>query len=429
MALVNFKRGTKPSDVSSLDANTIYFFSDSQEIYLGSTPYSGNLEDLKEELQGLIDAKANASDLEALEETVEGLETDLATKADASDLDKYLTKEKAAEDYLTKTDAEGTYAKKSDLDDYLTTEVAGNTYATKTEVSAVETTANNAKTAAENAQKAADAAQGDATKALADAKAAQDDVDALEGTVDGHTTQLAGIATEQTTQNGRLTDIETWLGELFDGDDEEENLKAAIESLIGDVTAGGLIKEIHSGNGIQVTGGAGTDPYIAVKIADNSKTVLSATADGLGITLPEQTDYTVSVSTATTATQGYAKTYEIKQGAEGEETVVGKIDIPKDLVVSSGSVVVDADDSHEGTWIKLVLNNDDVIWIAASDLVDTVTANNGDAPVVSITVTDGTKIGATLNNGTVTKAHLVTAVQTTLDHADETYAALTWGTV
>lgn len=423
MALVNFKRGTKPEVLTGLDANTIYFFSDTKEIYLGSTPYSGNLDDLKKELQALIDKKADAEDLEALEETVEGLETDLATKADASDLEKYLTKEKAAEDYLTKTDAEGTYAKKTDLDDYLTTEVAGNTYATKTEVSAVETTANNAKTAAENAQKAADAAQGDATKALADAKTAQDAVDTLEDVVDGHTTQLAGIATEQTTQNGRLTDIETWLGELFNGDDEEENLKAAIESLIGDVTAGGLIKEIHSGNGIQVTGGAGTDPYIAVKIAENSKTVLTATADGLGITLPEQTDYTVTVAEAGTPTTDMAKTYEIKQGSQ-----TYKIDIPKDLVVSEGTIVDQNDDGEEGTFIKLVLNNGTALYIDVADLVDEVEANNT-STTVEVTVTDGNKIGAAVKAGSITATELGTAVKADIQEGKDAYAALTWGTV
>lgn len=48
--------------------------------------------------------------------------------------------------------------------------------------------------------------------------------------------------------------------------------------------------------------------------------------------------YTVSVSTGAT-TSGYLKTYEVKQN----NSVVGKIDIPKDFLVTSGSVVT-------GTW-------------------------------------------------------------------------------
>ena len=81
----------------------------------------------------------------------------------------------------------------------------------------------------------------------------------------------------------------------------------------------------------------------------------------------------------------YAKVYTLKQGG----VTVGTINIPKDIVVKEGKLVYgawDGDEFHENTEethygdepaIKLVLNNDDVIYINAKDLVDVYTAGNG----------------------------------------------------
>lgn len=288
MALVNFKRGTKPADVSSLNADTIYFFSDTKEIYLGSVPYGKDLTDV-------------LSRLAQAEEDIEGVEGDI------EDINSSITSLEAW--------------KASHAIEYTT----------------------------------------------------------LKSTVDG---------------------LETALAKKLD------SLTAADAS----VTVGG------------------TDTAKTVKVAISEKTTgnaLTLAEDGLAVTVPAATDYTVTGTVKSTANEGAAKTYVIKQEATDLNF---EIDIPKDLVVSSGSLV-DSDGSKSGTFIKLVLNNDDTIFIDVADLVDLVEANNGENPVVSITVTDGHKIAATLNNGTVTKTHLVTAVQTMLDHGEAAYDALTWGTI
>ena len=77
----------------------------------------------------------------------------------------------------------------------------------------------------------------------------------------------------------------------------------------------------------------------------------------------------------------YAKVYELKQGGE----LIGTIDIPKDIVVKEGKLVhgywsddtFTEDEEGPDLAIKLVLNNDDVIYINAKDLVDTYTAGDG----------------------------------------------------
>ena len=77
----------------------------------------------------------------------------------------------------------------------------------------------------------------------------------------------------------------------------------------------------------------------------------------------------------------YAKVYTIKQGGN----TIGTISIPKDIVVKEGKLVhgywngdtFTEDDEGPDLAIKLVLNNDDVIYINAKDLVDTYTAGDG----------------------------------------------------
>ena len=93
---------------------------------------------------------------------------------------------------------------------------------------------------------------------------------------------------------------------------------------------------------------------------------------------------TISLTTASDPGD-YAKVYELKQGG----SLIGTIDIPKDIVVKEGKLVYgkwEGDEFHENTEethygdepaIKLVLNNDDVIYINAKDLVDVYTAGDG----------------------------------------------------
>lgn len=143
----------------------------------------------------------------------------------------------------------------------------------------------------------------------------------------------------------------------------------------------------------------------------------------------------VTVSTDTTS-EGMLKSYSIYQGT----AKVGTIDIPKDMVVQSGEVVVNPTGQTAGTYIKLTLANatNDVIYINVGTLVDIYTAQQS-ASQIQLTVNSTTReISATvvagsitatelatsavttvkIANGNVTKEKLSTAVQTSLDKAD-----------
>ena len=143
----------------------------------------------------------------------------------------------------------------------------------------------------------------------------------------------------------------------------------------------------------------------------------------------------ITMSTEDT-TEGAAKSYTIYQG----DNKIGVIDIPKDMVVESGEVVVNPAGQAAGTYIKLVLANatNDVIYVNVGTLVDIYKAKANAAQIqvaidtatreISATVVAGsitaTELAANavttekMANGNVTKDKLSTAVQASLDKAD-----------
>lgn len=95
--------------------------------------------------------------------------------------------------------------------------------------------------------------------------------------------------------------------------------------------------------------------------------------------LANNDSYTIEKLSA--ATEGYSATYRLKKStASGDSYVGDAINIPKDLVVQSGSVkvVTEADNPYSGaaigdTYIELVLSDPDAshIYIPTKDLIDT----------------------------------------------------------
>ena len=91
---------------------------------------------------------------------------------------------------------------------------------------------------------------------------------------------------------------------------------------------------------------------------------------------------TISLDVAGTPTSGFLKTYILSQGS----TEIGRIDIPKDLVVTSGSLVhgtweddeFTEDPQGPDTALKLIIaNQEEPVYINTKDLVDYYTAGDG----------------------------------------------------
>lgn len=135
------------------------------------------------------------------------------------------------------------------------------------------------------------------------------------------------------------------------------------------------------------------------------------------ITIPAQTDYTVTVTPSTP--DGVAKRYNIKQTATNLDV---NIDIPKDMVVESGTVETKAEAGawgEAGTYLHLVLANatEDHIYINVGSLIEYVTSGSKVGDQIVIDVSADHKVTATLTEGSVTLAQLHADVQTAIGKA------------
>lgn len=116
-----------------------------------------------------------------------------------------------------------------------------------------------------------------------------------------------------------------------------------------------------------------------------------------------------------TTTEGMLKSYTLKQG----ENTICTIDIPKDLVITSGTVETNPEGQAEGTYIKLVIaNQTDPLYINVGTLVDLYIAK-ADATQVQLTVDNDTReISAVIVEGSITSTELATDSVTTVKIAD-----------
>ena len=142
----------------------------------------------------------------------------------------------------------------------------------------------------------------------------------------------------------------------------------AINSVIGDGIAGttltAAIKDVNARLGEGFT----KENTVAKALSDLRTELVSA--------------LTISLNAAGTPTSGYLKTYILSQGTNE----IGRIDIPKDLVVKSGSLVhgtwtdntFTEDPEGPDTALKLIIaNQKEPVYINTKDLVDYYTAGDG----------------------------------------------------
>ncbi len=122
----------------------------------------------------------------------------------------------------------------------------------------------------------------------------------------------------------------------------------------------------------------------------------------------------ITIETETTTT-GALKSYTIKQGGN----VIGVIDIPKDMVVTEGSVVTDPEGQEPGTYIKLVIANQSApLLINVGKLVDIYTVKKN-ATQIQLAIDSSTReISATIVAGSVGTTELADSAITTVKIAD-----------
>lgn len=179
--------------------------------------------------------------------------------------------------------------------------------------------------------------------------------------------------------------------------------------------------------------------------------------------IPAQIDYTVTLVDETAGT-GEKTKQTIKQGKSGSEKEVGtivvpdlkmevksapndgylktyqftygtgstfEIDIPKDLVVTAGEIIVVNSSSPvsgltDGTYLKLTIaNQTEPVYIDVKDLCDIYTGKTA-TDGVSVSVSETNEISATLAGKAVTEANLEDTLAKKITDAVDSY---TWGTI
>lgn len=131
-----------------------------------------------------------------------------------------------------------------------------------------------------------------------------------------------------------------------------------------------------------------------------------------------QSNAAISVSTSTTST-GMLRSYTISQGG----TQVAVIDIPKDYVNNIIGIVSQDGSGNSGVFLKVNTaptgETASYEYVDVSGLVEYLTVGTQTGKMVTLTIDSATHtITADIADGTLTKAKLASAVQSSLDKAD-----------
>lgn len=235
------------------------------------------------------------------------------------------------------------------------------------------------------------------------------------------TTATGDLATDVTNLQTQVSNLTKAIGSAA----AEGTEASGLYKLIADVeaVAKARLESVEAGDNSVTIAGSATKPSVAVKISEASGNALSLANDGLKVEIPEVKVPAYSLVKDETAAAGDVATYHLTKDGVNEGVA---INIPKDLVVASGSVVELEDGALPdgvavaGTYIKLVLaNSAKPIYINVSTLIEYVTGGSGENDAIQINVSSDThKVTANVKNGSLTKDMLAADVVTSLGKAD-----------
>ena len=183
-----------------------------------------------------------------------------------------------------------------------------------------------------------------------------------------------------------------------------------------DQTVIGLIDEAKkAGTDAQASVNA-LNTRVGVIPSGSSATTVVGYVDEKIEAIPEQTDYSLTITKSSSET--YAQVYEFKQ----LNNTIGTINIPKDMVVQSGTVETHAEAGawgKAGTYLHLILANaeNSHIYINVGDLIEYVTAGSGENDAIQISISADHRVSASVKNGSITLAMLDSDVQTKINKA------------
>lgn len=251
------------------------------------------------------------------------------------------------------------------------------------------------------------------------------DVDSVSGAID--TAKTEAITTAGTNADIKIAAAKTEiLGAGHTGTVKEAYDLASKKTTMADVEAKNYATKTEAqgyadakDDAIAEAKKAGTDAMAKIGAIPESAKATTAIGyvDEKIAAIPAQVDY--SVTADATTPDGVAKRYVLSQN--GSEIVT--IDIPKDMVVSSGTVETKAEAGVwgvAGTYLVLTLANatSDKVYINVGDLIEYVTGAAAADGIITTSVDANHVLTATIGDGKITKAKLVQTVQDSLALAD-----------
>lgn len=245
------------------------------------------------------------------------------------------------------------------------------------------------------------------------------------------TTASGDLSHDVATLQGQVADLISKVGAKAGADTEATGLYKEIADVLA--VANGKVSSVKATDASVVIGGTATAPTIGVQLSKGEGNALTLEADGLKVLVPEVTHPEYSI-VADTNPGAFSAVYHLtKDGAN----VGSAINIPKDMVVSSGSVEtfvggnLPSGVTEPGTYIVLTLANatSDKLYIKVDDLIEYVTGGSGENDAIQINVTSDThKVSASVKDGSLTLAMLSSAVQASLNKADSAVQSVAEGT-
>lgn len=246
------------------------------------------------------------------------------------------------------------------------------------------------------------------------------------------TTASGDLASDVATLQGQVADLISRVGTAAQGEVSSTGLYALIDEV--KALAESKVASVGAADRSVTIGGTATAPTVGVAISADEGNALSLASDGLKVTIPEVTIPEYSLKKLDTATTGMSASYQLTKDGTGIGAV---IDIPKDMMVKSGSVQtyeagsLPAGVTEAGTYIVLVLNDtaETKLYINVGNLIEYVTSGSAEGDMVFINIDPQThKVTATITDGTVTEAKLHADVKAKLAKAVSAVQSVTEST-
>lgn len=302
--------------------------------------------------------------------------------------------------YAKTVDIENTYAKTTTLNNYLTKLEAEQQYLTQNDVDGVYATVESVEAVSSGVGNL-NTTIGNHTKSINEINTKINDIQSSAGTVgnlvDNHT--------------AAINNLKTFTGYSNDNELQDENFKS-LDTRLDTLEANYTTLDGNVSGKLNASGGTSTNltesTQLIVGAKNNARLELSTSSIKKYTSSTDKTGTSVLFKGDVSVSEN-GNSYTINDGTNSIT-----INIPSDLVVSSGTIETNPTNQHKGTYLVLTLNdaNEDKIYIDVKDLANDYTAASESTNPVEFTLDDSThEFKAVLKSNSVTSDYLADNIE------------------